>query len=65
MKIAVNGSDTDVLGPSLATVLEELGYAGAKIATAVNAAFVPVTARQATLLQAGDRVEIVAPQQGG
>ena len=65
MKIAVNGSDADVLGPSLATVLEELGYAGAKIATAVNAAFVPVTARQAMLLQAGDRVDIVAPQQGG
>ena len=65
MKIAVNGSATDVLGPSLAAVLEELGYAGAKRATAVNAAFVPVGARQATLLQAGDRVEIVAPQQGG
>ncbi|MBC7478749.1 MAG: thiamine biosynthesis protein ThiS [Pseudorhodobacter sp.] len=48
MKIAVNGSDTDVLGPSLATVLEELGYAGAKIATAVNAALVPTGARQTT-----------------
>lgn len=65
MKIAVNGQEAEVSGPSLAHVLEELGYGAAKIATAVNEAFVPTGARLATVLRAGDRVEIVAPQQGG
>jgi sulfur carrier protein len=35
------------------------------VATAVNEAFVPSSARGALELGAGDRVEIVAPQQGG
>ena len=32
---------------------------------AVNGAFVPRQARAATLLAEGDKVEIVAPRQGG
>jgi sulfur carrier protein len=49
----------------LATALVELGYGAEKVATAVNEAFVPSSARGALELGAGDRVEIVAPQQGG
>ena len=36
-----------------------------KIATAVNEAFVPASLRDQTNLADGDRVEIVAPRQGG
>lgn len=65
MKIMINGTATDVQGETLAVVLEELGYGEAKVATAVNESFVPATARGQTTLAAGDRVEIVAPRQGG
>lgn len=65
MKIAVNGQMTVVQGDTLTGVLEELGYGAAKVATAVNEGFVPKGARGVTPLHDGDRVEIVAPQQGG
>ena len=64
MKIDINGKAHDVRGPMLADALEELGYDG-KIATAVNEAFVAKTQRAAYVLKAGDRVEVVAPKQGG
>lgn len=65
MKITVNGTETEVRAQTLAGVLDELGYGGAKVATAVNETFVPATARDATTLATGDRVEVVAPRQGG
>ena len=37
----------------------------AKVATALNGEFVPARARAATPLKEGDRIEIVAPRQGG
>ena len=64
MKISVNGSETEVRAETLAAVIEELGYGEARVATAVNEAFVPATARD-VVLSPGDRVEIVAPRQGG
>ena len=64
MKISVNGTQTEVHADTLAAVIEELGYGEARVATAVNEAFVPVTARD-VVLSPGDRVEIVAPRQGG
>jgi sulfur carrier protein len=65
MKIVVNGQEAEVQPGTLATALVELGYGAAKVATAVNEAFVPAATRGALELRAGDRVEIVAPQQGG
>lgn len=64
MKISVNGTQTEVFAETLAAVIEELGYGEARVATAVNEAFVPATARDLAL-SPGDRVEIVAPRQGG
>lgn len=64
MKITVNGAATEVAADTLAGVLEELGHGGAKVATAVNEAFVPAHARDIALAP-GDRVEIVTPRQGG
>ena len=65
MKITVNGTPTEVQAEKLAAALEELGYGGAKVASAVNESFVPAPARGQTALSPGDRVEIVAPRQGG
>jgi sulfur carrier protein len=64
MKIMINGTLTEVRADTLAAVLDELGYGDGKVATAVNEAFVPAAARDVALAP-GDRVEIVAPRQGG
>ena len=37
----------------------------AKVATALNGEFVPARVREAIRLKDGDRIEIVAPRQGG
>ncbi len=65
MKIMVNGTETEVEARTLAEALDELGYGGERVATAVNETFVPKMARADTALAPGDRVEIVAPRQGG
>ncbi|MEM7190702.1 MAG: sulfur carrier protein ThiS [Pseudomonadota bacterium] len=65
MRITLNGALRDVNAVALPDILEELGYGGARVATAVNEDFVPVTARAGTTLSDGDRLEVVAPQQGG
>ncbi|GLO72857.1 hypothetical protein MACH17_43740 [Phaeobacter inhibens] len=65
MKIIVNGTAVESAAPTLAALLEELSKGDAKVATAVNERFVPVGLRAQTKLSAGDRVEIVAPRQGG
>ncbi|SMX51233.1 sulfur carrier protein ThiS [Actibacterium lipolyticum] len=65
MKITVNGEQVTVQASTLADALDELGHGGAKVATAVNETFIPATMRAARVLEPGDRVEIVAPRQGG
>ena len=65
MKLVVNGEDRDVTAATLAAALSALDYGGAKVATALNGEFVPARAREATALKDGDRIEIVAPRQGG
>ena len=65
MKITVNGDPREVASGTVQAVLDELGYGAAKVATAVNETFVPAGARGATRLVEGDRLEIVAPRQGG
>ena len=65
MRIVLNGKPREVAGGHLDRVLEELGYQGAAVATAVNGDFVGRTARAATELKDGDKVEVIAPMQGG
>ena len=45
--------------------LQALDYGEARVATALNGEFVPARARAATPVKEGDRIEIVAPRQGG
>jgi sulfur carrier protein len=65
MRIFLNDDVRDVEAATLAVALEALGYGGRKIATALNGRFVAAPARQITPLSDGDRIEVVAPMQGG
>jgi sulfur carrier protein len=65
MRILVNGDWRETAGSDLASVLRELGYADAVVATALNGEFVAVAARARAHLTEGDRVEVLAPMQGG
>lgn len=65
LALVVNGEAAETSSATLAALLDERGYGGMKVATAVNGEFVPERARGATALSAGDRIEIVAPRQGG
>jgi len=65
MNINVNGDNQTVSATTLAEALTELGFGNAKIATAVNEGFVPVSLRATHILNEGDRLEILAPMQGG
>lgn len=65
MQILVNGASREIGAADLSAALEELGYGGAVVATAVNGEFVPVTERAAARLAEGDRIEVLAPMQGG
>ncbi len=64
-RITVNGEVREAAAASLADLLDELGYGGQKVATALNGEFVAERNRSTVRLGSGDHVEIVAPRQGG
>ena len=64
MKIVLNGEAREVVAETLAALLEECGFSG-RVATAVNEDFVPSSLRVGHQLNDGDRVEVLAPMQGG
>ena len=63
--ILVNGERTMTSARTLADLVAGQGFAENQVATALNGDFVPRGARGGTLLHDGDKVEIVAPRQGG
>ena len=65
MRIFVNATPNNVSAGSLSEVLVELGYNDAAIATAVNGTFVAKSDRATANISDGDRIEILAPMQGG
>ncbi len=68
MKIWLNGKPHDLAGGGAATLaglLAEIGLAEAKVATAVNGAFVPRSHRAETAIGEGDAVEVLSPMEGG
>jgi len=65
MKLVVNGELQEIPAGTLAEAVHSLDLGEARIATALNGEFVPARERQATGLKDGDRIEIVAPRQGG
>jgi len=67
MRIEVNGDMHEVTGATVtvADVLAQLGWGEAKVATALNGEFLPAAARAGQALTDGDRLEVLAPMQGG
>ena len=63
--LLVNGEPRKIDATTLAQALAALDYGEAKVATALNGEFVPARSREATPLKDGDRIEILAPRQGG
>jgi sulfur carrier protein len=64
-RITLNGAPAETPARTLADLVRALGHGERNVATALNGAFVPVQARGQTPLAPGDRVEVVAPRQGG
>lgn len=64
MNITLNGEPCRTKAGTLADLLVEQGFDGS-IATAKNGDFVPRTQRASTTINEGDRIEVVAPMQGG
>lgn len=65
MRIVLNGDAREVAAAKLDQVLSELGYTDSSVATAVNGTFIPKAQRCGQVLRDGDRIEVVAPMQGG
>lgn len=66
MKIVLNGEPRELERPvSAEQLLRQLGMMGPNVALALNEDFVPRSNYGTTLIDDGDRLEIVAPMQGG
>ena len=65
MRITVNDEPREVEAAELDRVLDELGYGEAAVATALNGQFVQASLRPGRPLAEGDRLEVLAPMQGG
>lgn len=65
MRIVVNGAWRDTRAANLEAALKELGYGDSVVATALNGEFIPAPSRTAVWLAEGDRLEVLAPMQGG
>lgn len=65
MQLQLNGETRQSEAATLAALLDEAGFGEATVATAVNGDFVPAGLRAAHTLSDGDRVEVLAPMQGG
>lgn len=66
MKIILNGEPLTLKKQSsINSLLEQHGYNGKLIAVAINNEFLPKSAYATTIIQDNDKIEIVAPMQGG
>lgn len=65
MMIHLNGRPREVAAATLADLVAAEDVRPEVVATALNGDFVPRDRRASTPLSDGDRVEIVAPRQGG
>jgi sulfur carrier protein len=65
MRIVCNGEAHEISEYTLTEVLAAFGFKDAIVATALNGEFVPVGSRAGVQLKDGDRLEVLAPMQGG
>jgi sulfur carrier protein len=62
---AVHTAAAGAAAATLAVLLDRLGFGAVTVATAINGEFVPHTARAQRIVHEGDRIEVLAPMQGG
>ncbi|NRA86168.1 MAG: sulfur carrier protein ThiS [Rhizobiales bacterium] len=65
MKIQINGENAIIDSTNIAQLMVELNYDVDAVATALNGDFVAIFQRADAALNENDRLEIVAPMQGG
>lgn len=65
MNIQLNGEAMQTSALTLHALLVEVGLGGTAIATAINGDFVAQATRCERALVEGDRIEALAPMQGG
>ena len=65
MALIINGEEVEVAGKTLADYLEETGYDTRGIAVERNGTIVPKSQYASTVLQDGDRIELVHCVAGG
>jgi sulfur carrier protein len=66
LELTINGQQERLVGPlTLAALLEARGLAGKRIAVEKNGEIVPKSRHAETLLESGDRLEIVVAVGGG
>ena len=65
MLIELNGEHITTQAATLAELVTERALQAEAVATALNGAFVPRGMRAGTALEAGMKVEILTPMQGG
>ncbi len=65
ISVTVNGARESAKAETLAELVEELGFPGERVATALNGTFVPQSNRAATVIADGDSIEVLSARQGG
>ena len=66
IKVSINSDIVELpAGVTVAQALQQCGYNCDRHAVAVNTEFVPRSQHAEHVLQAGDRVDVLAPVQGG
>ncbi len=65
MTIILNGEKVETAAANLAALIAEIELDEAVVATALNGEFVAGDEREATAISDGDRIEVLAPMQGG
>lgn len=66
MKITLNGQPCTLdKAISITELLSNKGYEGKTVAVAVNNNFIPKSTHETHMIKDNDRIEVVAPMQGG
>lgn len=65
MTIVLNGVAFETTSNNLSALLAEIELDAAVVATALNGEFIAGDEREETLIAESDRIEVLAPMQGG
>jgi sulfur carrier protein len=66
IEIIVNGAKQNITSDiNIKEMIKELNYTKEGFAVAINESFIAIKSYESTIIQANDRIEILAPVQGG